>query len=113
MLRRLFSKLQTDAAQEREIEETLDSVQLVARELRLEMRDWRYDLAEALRSEDADGLIDEAIVDELAGKQRGAVEQFQETLRTALGRIHLALNDTQRAQLADVLEHRGGHRSAT
>lgn len=95
-------------AQERAIVAEVDKLQDRLRTARHTMKDGRADLAAAIRGES----LDDAALGAVLGRVDGATAEARSAVLDALRGIHATLDDTQRAQLADLLDQgwwrRGG-----
>ncbi len=105
MLRRLFERLDTTPGQEKVILEAMNDAEAKAWAFRDAMHSSRSSFAQAFRSEHFDG----ARVDETFTQQQAAIDALKGSLRAGLAKVHEALNDEQRRELADLMEH-GPHR---
>lgn len=101
-MRWLFEDLETTPGQEKNIEETLDSLREHARDTRAEFKRSVADLADALSSED----FDHEKVGEAWVKQDKALDSIRMAAIEALGKIHETLDSTQRARLAELIRSR-------
>jgi len=105
MLRGLFHRLETSTAQEKVITAAAEEIFAAAEPLRDEARATRRDIAAALRS----AAIDEVALGELFARHDEVLREARKRSVGALARVHDALDDRQRASLADVLERGGRH----
>lgn len=96
----LFDHLETTPGQEKVIREAVEEMRDKARESKKEVRASGEDVARALRSE----LFDETLVGDMFARQDDQVRELQKAFAGALAKIHDALDDKQRARLADLLE---------
>lgn len=101
-LRRLFEELDTTPGQEKAIGRAIDRVAEAGRTLRSELGDSLGDLAEALRADE----LDDATLATLAADHDAALARFRSTATDALKEIHDALDEGQRAQVADFIQSR-------
>lgn len=113
MLYGLFRRLDTTPGQEKVIMAAIDEVRAAAREARGEARATRQDVAGAMRAP----TFDEVLFGEMFARHDGEVTNLRKALVGALAKVHDALDDKQRAQLADLIESgpgffRGGPWSA-
>ena len=103
-LRGLFERLQTTPGQEKAIVSALDDLRAAGQGVRDEMRGARSEVATALRGESFDEVA--------LGGATARVEHGIDTMRKAgidaFAKIHGALDERQRAQLADWLERGPG-----
>lgn len=99
-LRWLFEQLDTTPGQEKVIKEAASGVMAALRTAREELLSTRGRLADALRGESFDH---EAIADAWV-KHDKSLEETRLRLVTALQHVHEALDDTQRRQLAEMIE---------
>ncbi|WP_394847594.1 periplasmic heavy metal sensor [Pendulispora brunnea] len=104
VLRGLFERLQTTPGQEKAIMQALDDLRAAGRGIREEMRGARSEVATAMRGESFDEVA--------LGGATARVEHGIDTMRKAgidaFAKIHGALDERQRAQLADWLERGPG-----
>jgi hypothetical protein len=103
-LRRIFQRLGTGPGQEKVVLSEIDALRGTARELRGELKSTRADIAAILREPAFDKAKLETLYrkqDELLGKLRGAAASSFE-------KVHAALDDRQKNDLADMIE-RGFH----
>lgn len=101
-LRRMFEKLDTTPGQEKAIGRAVDRVAEAGRDLRGELRESLAGLADALRGDE----LDEAALDALSADHDAALARFRATATDALKEVHEALDERQRAQVADFIESR-------
>jgi hypothetical protein len=104
MLHRLFDRLETSTAQEKVITSAAEELYAASEPLRDEARATRRDLATALRG----ASIDEVALGDLFARHDEVLREARKKAVGAFARVHDALDDRQRAKLADLLE-RGGH----
>jgi uncharacterized membrane protein len=109
--RAVFERLDASPGQERVIGEAFESVAHSLRELQLEFGRSRHELARELREE----RFDEQSFAEVFARQDGALGAVRKQVTSALGRVHEALDRSQRLRLAELLEtgprpHWGGRR---
>ena len=102
-LRRAFGWLQTSPSQEKVIVGAAEELHASIHEARSEVFATRGDLAVALRQPS----FDAEAMGEVFARHDEALRRLRETLVGAAARVHDALDDKQRAQLADMLEHGG------
>jgi hypothetical protein len=113
MLRGLFRRLETTPGQEKVIAQAIDEVRDAARQARGEVRAARADIAKAMRSP----AFDEVLFGEMFARHDTAMETMRKATVGALAKVHDALDEKQRARLADLIESgpggfRGGPWSA-
>ena len=82
----------------------LDEGGATARQRRADVIDTRKDVARAVRGESFDATV----VGEVFARHDAALETMRKTLVGAVGRVHEALDERQRAELADLIEHGPG-----
>ncbi len=103
LLRGLFARLQTTPSQENAIIATIDELIDTGRQVHVQMRGARSDMAEALRNPSADGS---ALAGARAKVQTG-IDTMLQVVDRAFGTVHQTLDDRQRRVLADLIE--SGH----
>jgi len=101
-LRRLFEELETTPGQEKAIGRAVDRVAEAGCTLRGELRDSLNPLAEALRGD----ALDDSTLGGLFADHDAALARFRAVAGDALKEIHNALDEHQRAQVADFIESR-------
>lgn len=112
MMRRLFERLDTTPGQEKVILEAVGEAEGKAYALREKLFTARSALAQSLRGEHFDG----AQVDETFASQQAALDELKATVRGGMAKVHEALNEAQRNELATLIEfgphrmHGGWHR---
>ena len=113
MLRMLFERLDTTPGQEKAVVAAVESVHAKLREHKEELARSRADLARALRGEQLDtGALEAAFA-----RHDAALADVRKTALEALGKVHEALDERQRRDLADQLDaggffrHHGPYRS--
>jgi hypothetical protein len=99
-LRGLFERLDTTPGQEKVIAAAVEELREVMRKHRGEIGKTRGDIARAMRG----AAFDEAMLGELFARHDAAIEAMRKAVVGALARIHDALDEQQRARLADFLE---------
>ncbi|MCX5742583.1 MAG: Spy/CpxP family protein refolding chaperone [Proteobacteria bacterium] len=104
LVHRMLGHIDASPAQERAIIAELEKLQERARDTRFSMRDARTDLAAAMRGP----LLDDAALGAVLGRVDAGTQAMRGAALDALRNIHALLDDTQRAQLADLLD-RGWH----
>ncbi len=107
MLRRLFERLDTSTAQEKVLTAAAAEILASVDPLRDEARATRRDIAAALRGPS----MDEVALGELFSRHDEVLRETRKRAVGALARVHDALDDKQRAILAEVLE-RGARQSS-
>jgi uncharacterized membrane protein len=103
-LYRLFEALDATPAQEKVILSAIDEVKLAAREGRGELRHSREDLARAFRADS----FDAEVMGNAFARHDEHIERLRKAVTGALARVHDALDEKQRAQLAEWLDSRSG-----
>ena len=118
-LRGLFERLQTTPGQEKVIQSAVEQVQRTMREARGEWKD-TSDLSSLFRGETFDRTAAEGV----SGKADASFAKVRVATLEAMAQIHEALDERQRALVAEFIERRGsffggdsyggggGHRSA-
>jgi len=104
MLHALFSRIDASPAQERAIIGQVDKLVERVHHAKVGVKDARGDLAAALRG----SVLDDAALGAVLGRVDGATGEARAAVVDALREIHGVLDDKQRAQLADMLDHGGG-----
>ncbi len=99
MLYGLFSHLDATPGQEKLIRDELDKLVELGKEQRGRWKDSRRNVADLLRADSLDPIALGALLD---GHQDG-LDALRAAAVGALGRIHAALDERQRARLADLL----------
>ena len=102
MLRALFHRLDATPAQERAIIAEIDKAQDRVLGAKIGVHEARGDLAAALRG----AVLDDAALGAELGRADTAVSEARAALIDALRGVHAVLDDRQRAELADRVEHR-------
>jgi hypothetical protein len=99
-LRFLFERLDTTPGQEKVILEAFDEIKEAMKKAKGEWRTSFSDFAKAIRGTEFDhGAVGEAFV-----RHDGLFEQARMAVITALQKVHEALDEKQRAILADLIE---------
>jgi hypothetical protein len=99
-LRWLFERLDTTPGQEKVILEAFDEIREAMKKAKGEWRASFSDFAKAIRGAEFDhGAVGEAFV-----RHDGVFEQARMAVITALQKVHEALDEKQRASLADLIE---------
>jgi uncharacterized membrane protein len=104
MLYRLFQALEATPGQEKVIVAAIDEVQAAARESRGELKQSRVDLAQALRADSFDAVI----MGNAFARHDEHIERMRKAVVGALAKVHDALDEKQRARLAEWLDAAGG-----
>lgn len=99
-LRAIFERLDATPAQEKVIAAALDELRETARSLRGELRGSRADVAKAMRGES----FDEVLFGEMFARHDTALEAMRKAAMGALAKVHVVLDERQRARLADLIE---------
>ena len=105
-LRGAFERLQTTPGQEKVIVEAVDELTEIFRKARDEFRATRGDFAGVFRSE----TVDEASVSDIFLRHDTTLSETRRAAVEAIHRIHDALTEKQRAEVADFLENGPGLR---
>jgi len=101
-LRGLFERLQTTPGQEKVILSAVDQVQRTMREARGEWKD-TSELSSLFRGETFDRTAAEGV----SGKADASFAKVRVAVLEAMAQIHEALDERQRAMVAELLERRG------
>jgi len=104
MLHALFTRIDASPAQERAIINEVEKLQDRVRGAKSNLQDARGDLAAALRGP----ALDDAALGAVLGRVDVATGEARSAVIDALRGIHGVLDDKQRAQVADLLDHGGG-----
>jgi hypothetical protein len=99
-LRALYERLDATPAQEKAIAQAVEEIVEAARKHRGELHASRADVAKGMRAE----AFDEVLFGEMFARHDQAMESFRKTAFGALARVHDALDEKQRARLADLIE---------
>ena len=105
-LRRVFERLDTSPSQEEVIRKEFDLLRRRASDFRDELRASRDDVARALRGDD----FDETIFGDVFTRHDDRLREMRLDVVGAVARVHDALDERQRAQLAGFVEGDCGHR---
>ncbi|MFI5299809.1 MAG: Spy/CpxP family protein refolding chaperone [Polyangiales bacterium] len=105
MLRWLFDKLRTTPEQERAIADAIDEAREQKASFKKEARASRKDVARSFRGES----VEETVLGEVFSRHDNVIEGARKAFVHALVKIHAALDERQRATLADLVE--GGWRA--
>lgn len=106
-LRRIFQRLNTGPGQEKVVLGEIDALRETARELRAELKTTRADIAAILR----EPTFDKGKLEALYRKQDELLAKLRTAAASSFEKVHAALDDRQKADLADMLERgwlRGG-----
>jgi Spy/CpxP family protein refolding chaperone len=108
MLHGLLARIDATPAQERAIVHEVERLQDRLRATKASLRETRGDLGAALRGP----VLDDAALGAVLGRVDGATAEARAAIVDGLRNVHGLLDERQRAQLADLLEHlsswRGG-----
>jgi hypothetical protein len=104
MLHALFMRIDASPAQERAIIAEVERLQDRLRGAKSGLHDARGDLAAALRGP----VLDDAALGAMLGRADAATGEVRSAVIDALRGIHGVLDDRQRGQVADLLDHGGG-----
>jgi hypothetical protein len=104
MLHMLLSRIDASPAQERAIIGEVEKLRERVHGAKAGMQDSRGDLAAALRGP----VLDDAALGAVLGRVDAATGEARSAVVDALRGIHGVLDDKQRAQVADMLDHGGG-----
>ncbi len=100
MLWHLFERLDTTPGQEKVIREAVEELRETARGMRREMRASGDDVSRAMRGES----FDETVMGDMFARHDDRIRELQKAFVGAMAKIHDALDERQRARLADFLE---------
>jgi len=103
MLRALFHRLDATPAQERAIIAEIEKAQDRVTAAGTGVHEARGDLAAALRG----AVLDDAALGAVLGRTDTTVSEARAALIDALRGVHAVLDDRQRGELADLVEHGG------
>jgi hypothetical protein len=104
MLHALFTRIDASPAQERAIIHEVEKLQERVRSAKGGLHDTRSDLAAAIRASE----LDDAALGAVLGRVDAATGEARTAVIDALRGVHGLLDDRQRAQIADMLDHGGG-----
>ncbi len=104
MLHALFTKIDASPAQERAIIGEVEKLQDRVRGAKSNLQDARGDLAAALRGP----VLDDAALGAMLGRVDLSTGEVRSAVIDALRGIHGVLDDKQRMQVADLLDHGAG-----
>jgi Spy/CpxP family protein refolding chaperone len=99
-MRGALEPLDLTPAQERAVHAAVDELKDAARGLRGELKQSRKDIAQAFRK----ASFDEVVMGELYARHDTAIETLRKAFVGTAARIHDALDEKQRARLADMIE---------
>lgn len=102
-LHAMFSRIDASPAQERAIIHEVDKLQERLHGAKSGLRDARGDLAAAVRGP----VLDDAALGAVLGRFDTATGEARSAVLDALREIHGVLDDKQRADIADLLDHKG------
>jgi Spy/CpxP family protein refolding chaperone len=97
---RVLDRLDTTPGQEKVIRAAVEDLQDEAASLRREARNTRVEIAAALRA----GEVDEALLEQVFAKHDALLARLRESALRTTTQVHAALDDRQRAKLADMIE---------
>jgi Spy/CpxP family protein refolding chaperone len=100
MLRGLFHRLDTTPGQEKAIKAALEELYDATRSARGEVSAARADVAKVMRSP----AVDEVLFGEMFSRHDNALETLRKAGIGAIAKVHDALDEKQRARLADLIE---------
>ena len=100
MLRWLFRHLDTTPGQEKVFSSAAEDLEGRFREMRSELEQLRKEIARGLRLPQ----FDPAVVRESFARERAHLETLEESVISHLGKIHEALDERQRATLAELIQ---------
>ena len=112
MLRGLFQRLQTSPGQEKVILEAVETLKAQRATVKDVFRETRADAAKGFRAEG----FDEALMGAAFARQDEAITAVRKAAMDAFAKVHAALDERQRRELADIIERgpagwgHGGHR---
>lgn len=100
MLRGLFHRLETTPGQEKAIMAAFDEMREATSAARGELRTSRADIAKVMRSP----AVDEVLFGEMFARHDTELETIRKAGIGAIAKVHDALDEKQRARLADLIE---------
>lgn len=103
VLHALFSRIDASPAQERAIIAEVDKLVERIHGAKVNLKDGHGDLAAALRGP----VLDDAALGAVLGRVDATTGEVRAAVVDALRAIHGVLDDKQRAQVADMVDHRG------
>jgi hypothetical protein len=104
MLHAFLSRIEASPAQERAIIGEVEKLQDRVRAAKAGLKDTRGDLAAALRGP----VLDDAALGAVLGRVDVATGEARSAVIDTLRNIHGVLDDKQRSQVADMVDHGGG-----
>jgi Spy/CpxP family protein refolding chaperone len=104
ILRALLEQLDATPAQEKVIAASFNELREELGKSKEELRKSRADIAQVMRGQN----FDEVLFGELFARHDAALESMRRTTMGALGKVHVVLDEKQRARLADLIEHGPG-----
>jgi hypothetical protein len=104
MLHAFLSRIEASPAQERAIIGEVEKLQDRMRAAKAGLKDTRGDLAAALRGP----VLDDAALGAVLGRVDVATGEARSAVIDTLRNIHGVLDDKQRSQIADMVDHGGG-----
>ena len=99
-LRGIFRRLETTPGQEKVIAEAFDELRTAGRKARGEAKASRADLAKAMRSP----TVDEVLFGEMFARHDTTLEELRKAAIGSLAKVHDALDEKQRARVAEMIE---------
>lgn len=105
ILRALLEQLEATPAQEKVIASAFQELREELGKSRQELRKSRGDIAKVMRGSN----FDEVLFGELFARHDTTLESMRKAVMGALGKVHVVLDDRQRARLADLIEHGPGY----
>lgn len=106
MLRGVFERLETSPGQEKVILEAADQVRTAAEKFRGEARQTRDAFSRSMSGEH----FDSTVINEAFARHDALLKELRDTATAQLSRVHEALDERQRRDLADLIDglSRGG-----
>jgi hypothetical protein len=104
ILRALLEQLDATPAQEKVIVAAFHELREELGKSRDELRKSRADIAKVMRGSN----FDEVLFGELFSRHDATLESMRKAVMGALGKVHVILDDSQRARLADLIENGPG-----
>lgn len=104
-LRWIYRELDTTPGQEKVIAQAFDEVRAAVETVRTELGDSRREIAQAVRS----GNVDETQMGELYARHDEKLRTMRTAFFGALAKVTEALDETQRARLAELLDQGSLH----
>jgi hypothetical protein len=99
-LRGIFRRLETTPGQEKVIAQAIDELRAAGRKARGEAQASRADLAKAMRAP----AVDEVLFGEMFARHDAALEDLRKAAIGSIAKVHDALDERQRAQVAEMIE---------